>query len=144
MITTISPPSTLLQLKDLYLTNQLLPEPYNIYLCNFDETDEVAAGLLEAGGGDCPWNVSSKCFSDLFPRENLVYMTPDSPHLVSGHRFDDIFILGACVDVLDPDSAKGISYAKAQRRVVEIYSFSRMSGKCPTATLINSGASHRA
>ena len=110
-------------MKDLYVTNQLLPEPYNIHLCNFDETDEVAAGLLAAGGGDCLWSVSSKCFSDLFPRENLVYMTPDSPHVMTDHRFDDVFILGACVDVLDPDSAKGISYAKAQRRVFLKYRF---------------------
>ena len=102
-------------MKDLYLVNQLLPEPYNIFLCNFNDADEVATGLLAKLGDEFIWNVSSRCFSELFPRENLVYMTPDSPNVMTDFRYDDIFILGACVDIEDPESSKGISFEKVKR-----------------------------
>ena len=99
-------------MKELCLVNLLLREPYNIYLCNFDETDQVSVGLLSAVP-DYPWNVTYKCFTELFPRDNLVYMTPDSPNVASGEfRFDDIFILGACVDVRQPTA---VSYERAKK-----------------------------
>ena len=102
-------------MKELNLCNQILHEPYNIHLCNFDENDPVATGLLDSNGDEFICNVSSQCFTNIFPHENLVYMTPDSPNIMTKFRQDDIFILGACVDVRDTQSAMGISYAKAKR-----------------------------
>ena len=103
-------------MQDLYLTNQLLLEPYDLYLCNFDDDDDVATGLLTSHGDEFLWNVKSQCFTDLFPHEKLVYMTPDSPNVMTDFRYDDIFILGACVDVSDTESARGISYEKVKRQ----------------------------
>ena len=102
-------------MKELYLTNQTLHEPYDIHLCNWDADDDVAVGLLSSLGDEYLWTVSPKCFTEIFPKERLVYMTPDSPHVMTEFRHDDVFVLGACVDVLDPDSAKGISYEKVKR-----------------------------
>ena len=102
-------------MKELYLVNQILREPYNIFLCNFDDADEVATGLISSLGDEFIWNVTSKCFIDVFPRDNLIYMTPDSPNVISDFSFDDIFILGACVDVNDKEGAKGVSYEKVRR-----------------------------
>ena len=102
-------------MKELYLCNQMLREPYNIHLCNFDWSDSVATGLLDAHGDDFLWTISTGCFTDIFPRENLVYMTPDSPEVMTQFSHDDVFILGACVDIRDSQSAMGISYEKVKR-----------------------------
>ena len=102
-------------MKELYFCNQLLLEPYDIHMCSFDESDSVATGLLQSTGDECLWNVNSRCFSEIFPRDKLVYMTPDSPNIMTRFSYDDIFILGACVDVKDTESSMGISYAKAER-----------------------------
>jgi len=104
------------QMKDLYFSNLLLPEPFKLILANFDPNDKVMAGLMEAFP-DFLWEVRQECFTALFSNERLVYMSPDSPHPVQhacgdSFRFDDVFIVGACVDAFHPTP---VTWPKIQR-----------------------------
>lgn len=45
---------------------------------------------------DIPFTVTSKDFQELehIPREKLVYLSPDSPHVLSQFNHDDVYIVG--------------------------------------------------
>ena len=44
------------------------------------------------------WHVTSECFTRVFPPERLVYLSPDSPNVLTEYSQDDVYILGALID----------------------------------------------
>lgn len=44
------------------------------------------------------WDVSNKPYTELFPLEKLVYLTPDSNKVLSSIEADKIYIIGGLVD----------------------------------------------
>lgn len=99
------------QMKEIYFYNSIQWEPHNIFMCNYAEDDEVMSGLVNKFDGFL-WNVTSKCFTQLFPHDKLVYLSPDSPHIMKDFSHDDIFVLGACVDQKTPTL---VSYEKVKK-----------------------------
>lgn len=55
--------------------------------------------------------IHSQCFTELFPRERLVMLTPDSQDVLD-YKFDDIYIVGGIVDF---GRADPLTLAKAKR-----------------------------
>ena len=47
---------------------------------------------------DFLWHVTTDCVTRTFPREKLVYLSPDSPNVLQEYSHDDIYILGALID----------------------------------------------
>lgn len=45
-----------------------------------------------------PMHVEEKCFTEMFPREHLVYLTPYSPNVLGDYNADDIFVIPGVVD----------------------------------------------
>ena len=44
------------------------------------------------------WHVTPECFTRVFPPERLVYLSPDSPNVLTEYSQDDVYILGALID----------------------------------------------
>jgi len=44
------------------------------------------------------WNISSRCFTHIFPHEKLVYLSPKSPNVLTRFNHDDVYVIGATGD----------------------------------------------
>ena len=47
---------------------------------------------------DYLWNVTPECVTRVFPKERLVYLSPDSPNVLTEYSHEDVYILGALID----------------------------------------------
>ncbi|KAH8297427.1 hypothetical protein KR044_011710, partial [Drosophila immigrans] len=59
-----------------------------------------------------PMNVHSECFTEVFPKKQLVYLTPHCREDLVSYDPDDIYIVGAMVDTVNNEP---LSLAKAKR-----------------------------
>jgi len=99
------------QIGEVYRVNRWLWEPFNIHLCGY-KSDNLVMKDLVTSIDNYVWNVTPECFTRVFPKEQLVYLSPDSPHVLTEYSHDDIYILGALIDKRIP---KKYTYDKAQR-----------------------------
>ncbi|KAL3065645.1 hypothetical protein OYC64_015742 [Pagothenia borchgrevinki] len=108
--------NTVHQLMEAEGWNRRATEPYNLHFCNLQADGTYQEELRKLYGADV-WdriliNSSDKHYIDLFPREELVYLTADSPNIL--HTFDHskVYIIGALVD---RSAQRGLSLANAKR-----------------------------
>lgn len=89
-------------LKRVYSQNHVHKKPLDLHLCGFPLNSAVFQHLP----GHLPnlfqqsslTKLHSECFSKLFPKENLVMLTPDSDNLFE-YDPNTIYIVGGVVDV---------------------------------------------
>lgn len=76
--------------------------PFALYFCNFSSTCDKCNYLLKSiptiMNDDYPVIVTEKDYVDCFPRERLVYLTPDSSNELITYDTNDIFVVGAVMD----------------------------------------------
>ena len=74
--------------------------PFQLHLINFNPNNPTSQFLIQALAKDTvyPFRISEKSCVELFPREKLVYLTPDT-HNKLVYNPEDIYILGAMIDV---------------------------------------------
>lgn len=76
--------------------------PFDAHICNADSNTTSMQALLKylpiLGGVSCPVEIHRKCYSELHPRENLVYLTPYSPNVLVDFNPNDVYVIGAVVD----------------------------------------------
>lgn len=99
------------QMEEIYRTNRWLWEPYKIHLCGYNADNQVMNNLVSSLESQL-WHVTPECFTHVFPPERLVYLSPDSPNVLTEYSQDDVYILGALIDKRIP---KKYTYDKAQR-----------------------------
>lgn len=99
------------QMREVYRVNRWLWEPYNIHLCGY-KSDNLVMKDMVTSFDDYLWNVTPECVTRVFPKERLVYLSPDSPNVLTEYSHEDVYILGALIDKRIP---KKYSYDKAQR-----------------------------
>lgn len=84
--------------------NREAPQPFALYFTNYREDCERCAIVKKAmprlTDPDFPVMVTEKSYMDLFPKKDLVYLSPDSRTDLS-FRPDDIYIIGGVVDNVD-------------------------------------------
>jgi len=82
-------------------------EPFDIHLCNYrkgsntDEYLKTALGSCKREPVDRPDTFIScheESYLDIFPKENLIYLSPNAPNPLEKIEHDDIIIVGAIVD----------------------------------------------
>lgn len=56
--------------------------------------------------------MTSSHYTDLYPKEKLVYLSPDAKHELNHWNHEDIYIIGGLVDLAQE---KPITLAKAKR-----------------------------
>ncbi|XP_038622173.1 tRNA methyltransferase 10 homolog C [Tachyglossus aculeatus] len=95
--------------------NRRAADPFHIYFCNLRPGGAYHRELVERYGGK--WDrllltATDKPPVDLFPRSDLVYLTADSPNVMTAFRPDRAYVVGSLVD---RNIQKGLSFAHAKR-----------------------------
>lgn len=91
-------------------------EPYNLTFCNIDYSGSCYEFLEKS----FPYlksshffiNMTTKPYLDLFPKEKLIYLTPNADESMIKYDHDAVYIIGGIVDKYTPEP---LSYAKALR-----------------------------
>ncbi|GAB6026913.1 hypothetical protein CHUAL_013557 [Chamberlinius hualienensis] len=109
------------QLTEMYGFNRENRIPFNLYFCNLLQENLLHKYLLKAVPNlyshNCLINVTEKSYFDLFPKEQLVYLTPDCKNDIQKFDHDAIYIIGALVD---KGSKQPLSLAKAKQENIKM------------------------
>ncbi|XP_017473701.1 PREDICTED: mitochondrial ribonuclease P protein 1 homolog [Rhagoletis zephyria] len=104
------------QLMLCFAENRAHDDPFDLHYCNVN-LDSVSIKALKRYiptmlNPEFPMNVHEKCFTELFPKENLVYLTPHCRTDLEVYNPDDVYIVGAMVDTVNNEP---LSLGKAKR-----------------------------
>ncbi|KAK6015530.1 tRNA (guanine-N(1)-)-methyltransferase [Ostertagia ostertagi] len=99
---------TALQLKYLISENRDSRTPWQLYFTNFDHSSERIRRLKDKhlsaidSPSTCSPIISPQSFTDLFPRERVVYLSPDAEEVIEDVQEHDVtlkvYVLGGIVD----------------------------------------------
>lgn len=108
--------NTVSQLMEVEGWNRRAKEPFHLHFCNLQPGGAYEKELLKRYGAET-WNrllVTSTNLPhvDVFPREQLVYLTADSPNVLRAFDHSKVYIIGALVD---RSIQSGLSLANAKR-----------------------------
>ncbi|NWS30408.1 TM10C methyltransferase, partial [Polioptila caerulea] len=99
--------------------NRRSVDPFHIHFCNFKDDSlyhrEFVKHYREA------WSkllitVTDQCYTEIFPKDKLIYLTADSPKVMKTFDHDKIYIVGSMVD---KSIKTGVSLARAKRLGLE-------------------------
>uniref|UniRef100_A0ACB8FHE2 Uncharacterized protein n=1 Tax=Sphaerodactylus townsendi TaxID=933632 RepID=A0ACB8FHE2_9SAUR len=95
--------------------NRKAMDPFHLHYCNL-KTDGPYHKMFIKRYGEA-WDklfvtVTEKSHVEVFPQDQLVYLTADSPNIMKTFEHDKIYIIGSLVD---KSIQKGISLAQAKR-----------------------------
>uniref|UniRef100_T1HKU4 RNA (guanine-9-)-methyltransferase domain-containing protein 1 n=1 Tax=Rhodnius prolixus TaxID=13249 RepID=T1HKU4_RHOPR len=86
------------QLLILFAQNRSHREPFNLYFCNASRDNKLIMKLEKSlptmHNPDFPMNITEKTYTEIFPREKLVYLTPHCREELKVYSEDDIYIIG--------------------------------------------------
>lgn len=108
--------NTVSQLMEVEGWNRRAKEPFHLHFCNLQPNGAYEQELLKRYGAET-WNrllITSTNLPhvDVFPREQLVYLTADSPNVLRTFDHSKVYIIGALVD---RSIQSGLSLANAKR-----------------------------
>ncbi|KAF1396446.1 hypothetical protein FQV23_0008047, partial [Spheniscus humboldti] len=99
--------------------NRRSVDPFHIHFCNFKGDSlyhkEFIKHYREAWG-KLLITVTDQCYTDVFPKHKLIYLTADSPKVMKTFDHDKIYIVGSMVD---RSIKTGVSLARAKRLGLE-------------------------
>lgn len=99
--------------------NRRSVDPFHIHFCNLQEDSlyqkEFIKHYREA------WDrllvtATDQCYTEVFPKDKLIYLTADSPKVMKTFDHDKIYIIGSMVD---KSIKTGVSLARAKRLGLE-------------------------
>ena len=93
--------------------NKVSKNPFHFHFCNLDSRSYFRKKLDQflPGIENMPLSVSSENYTDIYPRERLVYLTPNSDNVLDTFDHDDIYIIGS---IVDKSIVKPFTFAKAK------------------------------
>lgn len=108
--------NTVSQLMEVDGWNRRAAEPFHLHFCNLQPDGAYMRELLKRYGSEA-WErllitSSDRQHVDLFPREQLVYLTADSPNVLRSFDHSKVYVIGAMVD---RSIQTGLSMANAKR-----------------------------
>ncbi|NXK12306.1 TM10C methyltransferase, partial [Herpetotheres cachinnans] len=99
--------------------NRRSVDPFHIHFCNFEGDSlyhkEFVKHYREAWG-KLLITVTDQCYTEVFPKDKLIYLTSDSPKVMKTFDHDKIYIVGS---VVDRSIKTGLSLARAKRLGLE-------------------------
>ncbi|NXX30072.1 TM10C methyltransferase, partial [Nicator chloris] len=99
--------------------NRRSVDPFHIHFCNFKNDSlyhrEFIKHYREAWG-KLLITVTDQCYTEIFPKDKLIYLTADSPKVMKTFDHDKIYIVGSMVD---KSIKTGVSLAQAKRLGLE-------------------------
>ncbi|NXK74300.1 TM10C methyltransferase, partial [Amazona guildingii] len=100
-------------------TNRRSIDPFHIHFCNFKDDSlyhkEFIKHYREAWG-KLLITVTDQCYTEVFPKDKLIYLTADSPRVMKTFDHNKIYIVGSMVD---RNIKTGVSLARAKRLGLE-------------------------
>ncbi|XP_061565944.1 tRNA methyltransferase 10 homolog C [Cololabis saira] len=108
--------NTVAQLLEVEGWNRRATEPFHLHFCNLQPDAPYKKELLKRYGPET-WDrllvtSTERQHIDLFPREQLVYLTADSPNVLRSFDHSKVYVIGALVD---RSIQSGLSLANAKR-----------------------------
>ncbi|XP_039957335.1 mitochondrial ribonuclease P protein 1 homolog [Bactrocera tryoni] len=104
------------QLMLCFAENRAHDDPFDLHYCNVNINSVCTKALNRyiptMFNTEFPMNVHENCFTELFPKENLVYLTPHCRTDLEVYNPDNVYIVGAMVDTVNNEP---LSLAKAKR-----------------------------
>lgn len=99
------------QLRRLYGSNMKSEQPCHLYFSNINKDGYLYQECLRKNDGFEKYliDMTEKSPIDLFPIEDIVYLSPDSPHLLTSVDLDKVYVIGGLVD----ETRKQVSLEKA-------------------------------
>ncbi|XP_077502813.1 tRNA methyltransferase 10 homolog C-like [Amblyomma americanum] len=94
--------------------NRCSRNPFHLYFCNASPNGLTArilqSALFEPSEIPLLSELTPSSYLDIFPKEKLVYLTPDSENTLDVFDYDAVYVVGALVD---KEAKKGATLAKA-------------------------------
>uniref|UniRef100_A0A3B3ZB31 tRNA methyltransferase 10 homolog C n=1 Tax=Periophthalmus magnuspinnatus TaxID=409849 RepID=A0A3B3ZB31_9GOBI len=108
--------NTVSQLMEVEAWNRRAIDPFHLHFCNLQPDSYYKQQLIKRYGEET-WDrlfitSTEKQHFEVFPREQLVYLTADSPNVLRTYDHNKVYIVGALVD---RSIQKGLSLANAKR-----------------------------
>ncbi|XP_055355351.1 mitochondrial ribonuclease P protein 1 homolog isoform X2 [Paramacrobiotus metropolitanus] len=104
------------QLRDAYAYNRDARDPFWLQFCNVNFQGHTYKAMEGAIGNinlpSCLLEFSEKSYLDLFPKEKIVYLTPNAEYNMREFNEDDVYVIGA---IVDRSQSKPLTLAKAKR-----------------------------
>ncbi|XP_056156558.1 tRNA methyltransferase 10 homolog B [Lampris incognitus] len=101
------------QLRRLYGSNKKANRPFHLFLTDLREDSRLYKECLRMNDGFVNYvmDITEKSWLDLFPSEDIVYLTPDAEEALERVDVDKVYILGGLVD---ESIQKKVSYSRAR------------------------------
>uniref|UniRef100_A0A131Z3A1 RNA (guanine-9-)-methyltransferase domain-containing protein 1 n=1 Tax=Rhipicephalus appendiculatus TaxID=34631 RepID=A0A131Z3A1_RHIAP len=94
--------------------NRFSRDPFHLHFCNASPNGATARILQKELFDACEHTLLSEMtpnsYMDMFPKERLVYLTPDSENTLDTFDYDAVYVIGALVD---KETKEGATRAKA-------------------------------
>nr|XP_046193653.1 tRNA methyltransferase 10 homolog C-like [Oncorhynchus gorbuscha] len=108
--------NTVSQLMEVEGWNRRAPDPFHLHFCNLQPDGGYHRELVKRYGAEA-WErllitSTERRHVDLFPRDDLVYLTADSPNVLRTFDHSKVYIVGSMVD---RSIQSGLSLANAKR-----------------------------
>lgn len=129
------------QLMYCFAENRLHREPFDLHFCNAnfngDTMKQLGRHIPTIRNKDFPLHLHEGSFLDLFPREQLTYLTPHCENDLIDYDPDMIYIVGAMVDKsnqkpLSSSKAKKLDLKMARLPLDKHLNWGNGGGKCLT------------
>lgn len=99
--------------------NRRSVDPFHIHFCNLKDDSLYHREFTKQYGeawGKLLITVTDQCYTEIFPKDKLIYLTADSPKVMKTFDHDKIYIVGSMVD---KSIKTGVSLARAKRLGLE-------------------------
>ncbi|NXS98258.1 TM10C methyltransferase, partial [Jacana jacana] len=99
--------------------NRRSVDPFHVHFCNLKDDSLYQREFIKhyrETWGKLLVTVTDRCYTDIFPKDKLVYLTADSPKVMKTFDHDKIYIVGSMVD---KSIKTGVSLARAKRLGLE-------------------------
>ncbi|CAH1786206.1 unnamed protein product [Owenia fusiformis] len=109
------------QIAMAYGQNKMNYEPFNIHFCNCAPDSKSSLWLNDKLKNEFVQQplceITSKSYLDIFPKEKLVYLSPNAPHVLKEFDSDAVYIIGGLVDLSE---SKPLTMAKAKEERIQM------------------------
>lgn len=113
-----------IDLRAVYSRNRISRDPFHLHFCNANPkhrtTELLRNALFEPAKHTTLSEVTERSYLDLFPKERIVYLTPEGKETLDVFDHDAVYVVGVLVD---KDTKEGATFAKATQEGVRTMRF---------------------
>ncbi|KFV81412.1 Mitochondrial ribonuclease P protein 1, partial [Struthio camelus australis] len=99
--------------------NRKSVDPFHVHFCNFKDNSQYHREFIKhyrEAWDKLLITVTDQCYTNVFPKDKIIYLTADSPNVMKAFDHDKVYIIGSMVD---RSIKTGVSLAQAKRLGLE-------------------------